>query len=412
MLRWHNPAMALPAKVRDLPGQPDTTKHLIDRLFFLCGTAAAVWLAWALLDSTLTLSWWSLLALVVFWLVLAYLALPRINRILASIYVPDYFIGRTRTSDGLLGDPLNLAFRGSAEQVATAMHRAGWTLADPVTLRSSVRIVVSTLTKRSYPEAPVSPLLLFGRQQDAAYQKEVDGNPGQRHHVRFWRTPEGWPLPGGHRVDWLAGGTYDRRVGLSLFTLQVTHKIDADIDVERDFIVSSVTTAEPAVTVDPLRDFTTSYHARNGGGDAVHTDGTLPVLQLGAVQPDPEAGDLRPHFPRGLPFQVLLPVLVSLLTTPLSLWSTIQDGGQSLEILALVLALGVLVSVVGVLRRSAVARRLLLLLALATVFTRITDYYVNVDDVDRFTSLASSAIAVLELLGLSSPAADRWTRRQ
>ena len=32
-------------------------------------------------------------------------------------------------------------------------------------------------------------------------------------------------LPGGYAVGWLAAGTYDRSVGLSWFTLQITHKI-------------------------------------------------------------------------------------------------------------------------------------------------------------------------------------------
>ena len=120
------------------------------------------------------------------------------------------------------------------------MRQAGWTLADDVDLASSRRIVLSTLTRRSYDEAPVSPLFLFGRQQDFAYQQEVDGNPGKRHHVRFWRCPPGWVLPGGVRVDWLAAGTYDRSVGLSLFTLQITHKIEENIDDERDYILASL----------------------------------------------------------------------------------------------------------------------------------------------------------------------------
>ena len=93
----------------------------------------------------------------------------------------------------------------------------------------------------------MSPLFLFGRQQDFAYQQEVDGNPAKRHHVRFWRTPDDWLLPGGRRVDWLAAGTFDRAVGFSLFTLQVTHKIDADTDVERDHIVATVRGGESAV---------------------------------------------------------------------------------------------------------------------------------------------------------------------
>ena len=44
-------------------------------------------------------------------------------------------------------------------------------------------------------------------------------------------------LPGGYDVDWLAAGMYDRRVVVSLFTLQITHKIAEDTDVERDYIV-------------------------------------------------------------------------------------------------------------------------------------------------------------------------------
>ena len=90
--------------------------------------------------------------------------------------------------------------------------------------------------------------------------------------------PDGWLLPGGRRVDWLAAGTFDTRVGLSLFTLQVTHKIDANTDVERDHIVATVTAGGPRVTVDVIRDFSTGYHARNGGGDSIRTDGDLPVV--------------------------------------------------------------------------------------------------------------------------------------
>jgi len=198
----------------------------------------------------------------------------------APIYVPDYFIGRARTSDGLLGDPVNLAVLGTEDELRTAMSGAGWTLADPVSLRSSIGIVTSTLRRESYAEAPVSPLFLFGHQQDLAYQQEVDGNPAQRHHVRFWRCPDGWLLPGGRRVDWLAAGTFDRSVGLSLFTLQITHKIDADTDVERDHVVDSLRAAPVAARIEVIKDFSTGYHSRNGGGDSIRTDGDLPIVDL------------------------------------------------------------------------------------------------------------------------------------
>ena len=259
----------------------------LDWFFFVFAGLAAIWLAYLGFTETFRVGWWGIPFAVVFWVVLAYLVLPRLHRILTTIYVPDYFIGRTRTSDGLLGDPVNLAFRGTADEIEAALRAAGWRRADPVTLASSWRIVTSTLRRRSYDEAPVSPLFLFGRQQDFAYQQEVDGNPAQRHHVRFWKCPDGWLLPGGTRVEWLAAGTFDTAVGLSLFTLQVTHRIDADTDIERDHIIQSLVAAEPAIRIDVIKDFSSGYHARNGGGDSIRTDGDLPILDVSGVPVSP-----------------------------------------------------------------------------------------------------------------------------
>ena len=90
-------------------------------------------------------------------------------------------------------------------------------------------------------------------------------------------------LPGGYAVDWLAAGTYDKSVGLSLFTLQVTHRIDADTDIERDHIVGTIRDL-PGVEVDVIRDFATGYHSRNGGGDTITTDGDLPIIDVRGVR--------------------------------------------------------------------------------------------------------------------------------
>lgn len=257
----------------------------VDGLFFLLGAVAAAVLAVLTVRRLLfggADEWWLLLVL---WLLLAYLLLPRLHTMLAVVYVPDYFIGRTRTYEGLLGDPVNVALQGSEEQVHAAMTRAGWRLADELGFRSGLRIITSTLSRRTYPSAPVSPLFLFGRMQEFTYQQEVEGSPSRRHHVRFWRTPPGWFLPGGAAVEWVAAGTYDRRVGFSAFTLQITHKIAHDTDTERDHIVRTVLGANPEVATSVIRHFSSGYHSRNGGGDAIATDGDLPVLDLAAVDP-------------------------------------------------------------------------------------------------------------------------------
>lgn len=251
---------------------------LFDAFFVVLATAMSIAVAWIFLREGITTNPWRLLNLVIFWFVFTYVALPRLHQVFTKIYVPDYFIGRTRTADGLLGDPVNLAFEGSEEDIHLSFRNAGWQMAEENTLHSARKMVTATLAFKSYPEAPVSALYLFGRQHEFAYQQEVGGNTIKRHHIRFWRVPRGWIMPGGHKVSWLAAATYDRSVGLSRYTWQVTHKIDENTDIERDYVVDTLLFADQELKVGVIKDFFTSYHHVNGGGDPLKTDGHLPVV--------------------------------------------------------------------------------------------------------------------------------------
>ena len=284
-----------PKKIAAIGSQSSKTiTILLDQSFFIFAGLASFWLAWLVFREGLaTGGWWLVGLFFVVWAIVSYLALPRLHRILSNMYVPNYFIGRTRTADGILSDPINLSVRGSEEKLHKAMTAAGWVLADDITSRSAWKMALTVLSGRSYPNAPVSPAFLFGRRQDFAYQQEVDGNPRRRHHVRFWRCPTGWLLPGGHRVDWLAAGSYDKSVGLSLFTFQLTHKIDEDIDIERDYIIESVKKSEKYIRVAVLKDFSTGYHSRNGSGDLIRTDGDLPIMEVGRVRIDKPIATLK-----------------------------------------------------------------------------------------------------------------------
>ncbi|MCS5735304.1 LssY C-terminal domain-containing protein [Herbiconiux daphne] len=268
---------------------------VVDSLFFFFGTLSAGWLAFLVATESFAKGWQQLWFLLVFWLVVAYLLLPRVHSILTLFYVPDYFIGRAKTREGLLGDPVNVALRGSEAQIHEAMTNAGWHLADDMGLTSALRTVRGTLLRRSYPGAPVSRLYLFGNLMNFTYQQEVAGNPSKRHHVRFWRCPTGWLLPGGHKADWLAAGTYDRSIGINFFTLQVTHRIDKETDKERDHIVTSLVESNELASVKLIRNFSTGYHHVNGGGDAIVTDGDLPVVDLRRVPTWDPADESRPH---------------------------------------------------------------------------------------------------------------------
>lgn len=273
---------------------------LFDAVFVVIGLALSLWLAGLYLREGFSLSLVRLLYLVAFWVLLTYIALPRLHQLLTVLYLPDYFIGRTRTSVGVLSDPLNVALEGEETDLHVAMRRAGWVLADERTLGSAWRMVVASVLRRSYEAAPMSDLYLMGRRHDFAYQQEVGGTTAQRHHVRFWRMPEDFVLPGGERVDWLAAGTFDRAVGFSMFTLQITHRIDEQIDLERDYLVDTLRYADPRIPVNVIEDFSTAYHHRNGQGDRLRTDGDLPVIDLRGAR-ERSAGATAVMLPRHRP---------------------------------------------------------------------------------------------------------------
>jgi hypothetical protein len=265
-----------------------TVTWLLKRAAFLATVVASGWAAFKLVIVPMIDDEDPVLAFLALWLVTAYVLLPRVQRLLAKIYVPDYFVGRARTSEGLLGDPVNLAVVGSEEALLQAMADAGWTRADDLTFRSGLRLVRRTLVQRPYPAAPVSPLFLFTHRQDLAFEQEIPGRASQRHHVRFWKCPEGWYMPGGLSADWVGAGTYDRSVGFSMFTLQITHKIGEDTDLERDHVLQTLQTAGDVASVHWVRNYFSGYHSRNGGGDAISTDGDLAVVHLHEHPGDPE----------------------------------------------------------------------------------------------------------------------------
>lgn len=255
--------------------------RFILRFIKFCFLLLAAYIVYDVLLTTIFTRKVHIFSYIFFWLFTAYVILPRVNRRIAKIYLPDYFIGRARTGDGLLGDPINLAFNGTEANLIACMEESGWSLAEPLTITSSVKMVIASVFGRNYPNAPVSKLFLFGNSEDLAFQRQIGDNPRKRHHVRFWKTPDDWRLPGGTRADWLAAATYDKNVGLSLFTGQITHKIDADVDQERDFLLRTLEKSSLLGTVSVIEHFTSSYHSRNGGGDRIHTDGSLPFVTIG-----------------------------------------------------------------------------------------------------------------------------------
>lgn len=182
----------------------------------------------------------------------------------------------TVTAAQIPGDPLNLFVIASERQLVAAMLAAGWHPADPITLRTSVRIVESSVFHRPYADAPVSNLFLFGRKEDLAFEKPVGDDPRQRHHVRFWQAAE---KDEKDRPAWWGAVTYDHSVGFSHTTGQITHHIAPDIDKERDGLMSNLSHTGKVLDSQWRPGFQ-QREGRNGGGDPWRTDGRLGIVEL------------------------------------------------------------------------------------------------------------------------------------
>lgn len=183
----------------------------------------------------------------------------------------------TRTSTGIPGDALNVGLVGSKEDVLRAMHAANWFPADPVTLRTSIEIVGSVVLDRPYHDAPVSPLYYEGRKEQLAFEKPDGRSADKRHHVRFWLVLE---KGADDRPVWLGSATYDRAVGISHYTGQITHHISPDIDAERDLLMADLRNAGMVQTFFEISGTGPTLLGRNGGGDPYYTDGEIEIATL------------------------------------------------------------------------------------------------------------------------------------
>jgi hypothetical protein len=234
----------------------------------------------------------------VLWIMLAYVVLPLIWRHYEHNPALADAPKTTLTSQGIPGDPLNVGLIGAEHDIILAMHAAGWSPADPITLLSCVKIAASVVFRRPDPDAPVSGLYLFGHRQDLAFEKPVGGSARHRHHVRFWKWVEA-----GHsgRPLWIGSATYDTSVGFSHLTGQVTHHIAPDIDGERHGLINDLVEAGWIDKIYQVTGVGATLVGRNGGGDRYYTDGELTIGVLGTSAdadrpdrlPNPRAVELK-----------------------------------------------------------------------------------------------------------------------
>jgi hypothetical protein len=183
----------------------------------------------------------------------------------------------TATAQGIPGDPINVGLVGDREDVVRAFLAASWYPADPITLRTSVEIIGSVLLDRPYSAAPVSPLFFDGRREDLAFEKPDGRSADRRQHVRLWLM-----LASGTdaRPVWLGSATFDSGVTLSRDTGQVTHRIAADVDAERNRLITGLNDALMVTGIYQMKGIGPTLTGRNGEGDRYYSDGEIWVTRL------------------------------------------------------------------------------------------------------------------------------------
>jgi hypothetical protein len=175
------------------------------------------------------------------------------------------------------GDMVNFALVGTKEQVEAAYKAAGWVAVDKNVQEAVVNGLIKTLTREAYTEMPMSTLYLFGRPQDMSFAR---ADPllvaAERHHLRVWltdKTLNGKPL-------WVGSSTHDIGFEKDQRNGGVTHKIDPQIDKERDFLLQSFDAAgvfSSAAYVTPTDPLTT---AKTATGGSFFSDGRIVVMAL------------------------------------------------------------------------------------------------------------------------------------
>lgn len=155
-----------------------------------------------------------------------------LNMLLAYLEsLPCCVLGGDRETPG---DPLNLSIVGEGPQMLATFVRRGWDLTETLTSDSTWRTIMSSIFGSRYRTSPVSPLYLFDRSQDVAFQKARE-TVDERNHLRLWRAPvnfEGTPV-------WIGQISRDIGVKLSSKTF-VTHKIDPIVDEARFYVLLDI----------------------------------------------------------------------------------------------------------------------------------------------------------------------------
>jgi LssY-like putative type I secretion system component LssY len=186
---------------------------------------------------------------------------------------------RISDKDGNPGDMVNFLILGSEDAMQKVFTAAGWVKVDADVRGTVLHGILESISKESYLTMPMSPLYLFGRPQDYGWaHAEPIKVVASRNHLRLWKAP--------FQVDaqtlWVGAATHDIGFERDARNNGVTHKIDPDIDLERDYLEKTLTSTGLVAEVTHVLPADALKEARTATGGSFHSNGLVLVLKLNA----------------------------------------------------------------------------------------------------------------------------------
>jgi hypothetical protein len=184
------------------------------------------------------------------------------------------------------GDMVNFLILGSEDAMQKVFTTAGWVKVDADVKASVLHGIIESISKESYLTMPMSQLYLFGRPQDYGWaHAEPISVVASRNHLRVWKAPF---LAAGETL-WVGAATHDVGFERDQRNNGITHKIDPDIDLERDYVEKTLTATG---LVSELSHFTPDNpmkEAKTATGGSFHSNGQVLILKLAEPRKDAQS---------------------------------------------------------------------------------------------------------------------------
>ena len=182
------------------------------------------------------------------------------------------------------GDMVNFLILGSEEAMQRVFTTAGWVKVDTDVKGSVLHGLIESLSKESYLNMPMSPLYLFGRTQDYGWaHAEPISVVRTRNHLRIWKAP--FTVKG--KTLWIGAATHDIGFERDQRNNGVTHKIDPDIDLERDYVEKTLASTGLVTQITHFLPDSPMKEAKTATGGTFHSNGQVLVLKLDEPAPSP-----------------------------------------------------------------------------------------------------------------------------